>query len=328
MIAAVHTFNGAGLYFRAELFIVTAIIAWTYLHHAYFRRLGIDYRYYKNVDGVKQVSTLESGAERYWELGNCLKHAKCPLTKGMIANLEFLLELRHEIEHRSTSRIDDAVSAQLQACCINFNEVIKPLFGATVRPGTLAADCLGIRDQPDQLPEKAGGLPRNVETMMDGFEGRLTPEQQADPRYAFRCFTIGRTANRAPSADLAVEIVLPGSEVAEKFSIASKEVEKKKYLPSEVVNQIKAEGWDRLTMDSHTKLWKKLDARNWAGPLRRHRGRQDLVLGTSTWAEPGSGGVRAACKHISHRYGRPSRCRHSRGGISMTGYPKNSWVNS
>jgi hypothetical protein len=31
MIAAVHVFNGAGLTFRAELFIVTAIIAWTYL---------------------------------------------------------------------------------------------------------------------------------------------------------------------------------------------------------------------------------------------------------------------------------------------------------
>lgn len=31
MIAAVHIFNGAGLTFRAELFIVTAIIAWTYL---------------------------------------------------------------------------------------------------------------------------------------------------------------------------------------------------------------------------------------------------------------------------------------------------------
>nr|WP_249157379.1 DUF3644 domain-containing protein [Bradyrhizobium diazoefficiens] len=38
MIAAVHTFNSAGLHFRAELFIVTSIIAWTYLLHAYYRR--------------------------------------------------------------------------------------------------------------------------------------------------------------------------------------------------------------------------------------------------------------------------------------------------
>lgn len=29
MISAVHTFNSAGLTFRAELFIVTAVIAWT-----------------------------------------------------------------------------------------------------------------------------------------------------------------------------------------------------------------------------------------------------------------------------------------------------------
>ena len=45
-------------------------------------------------------------------------------------NLEFLIELRHEIERRSTGRIDDAVTAKLQACCINFNEAVKSLFGA------------------------------------------------------------------------------------------------------------------------------------------------------------------------------------------------------
>ncbi len=76
--------NGACLYFRAEPFIVTAIIAWTYLHHAHFRRLGSDSRwYYRTVDGVKQVAALESCAERYRELSHCLTHGKCPLTKGM-----------------------------------------------------------------------------------------------------------------------------------------------------------------------------------------------------------------------------------------------------
>lgn len=119
---------------------------------------------------------------------------------------------------------------------------------------------------PDQRAflKKAGGLPRNVVSMMNGFEGRLTPEQQADPRYAFRVFMVGRTANRAPSADLAVEIMPPESDVAQKFNIALKEVEKKKYLPSEIVKQMKAEGWDRFTMYSHTRLWKKLDAKNQA----------------------------------------------------------------
>ena len=44
-----------------------------------------------------------------------------PLEKGVKQNLEFLIALRHEIEHRCTNRIDEAVSAKLHACCINFN---------------------------------------------------------------------------------------------------------------------------------------------------------------------------------------------------------------
>lgn len=264
MIAAVHTFNSAGLTFRAELFIVTAVIAWTYLLHAWFKREGIDYRHTKYQNGQKVVVKTPSGADKFWELSQCLKHPRCPVEQGAKDNLAFLLELRHEIEHRSTNRIDDAVSAKLQACCINFNDAIKQLFGAQYAlERRLPIALQFVTFSPDQraILKKAGGLPRNVEAMMDGFEGRLTPEQQADPRYAFRVFMVGRTANRAPSADLAVEIVPPGSEVAQKFNIALKEVEKKKYLPSEIVSQIKAEGWDRFTMDSHTKLWKKLDAK-------------------------------------------------------------------
>jgi len=113
MIAAVQAFNGAGLTFRAELFIVTAAIAWTYLLHAWFRREGVDYRY----PGQK----TKEGADKYWELGHCLKQGKCPAKDGVARNLEFLLEIRHEIEHRSTSRIDDALGAKLQYPLIGLN---------------------------------------------------------------------------------------------------------------------------------------------------------------------------------------------------------------
>lgn len=265
MIAAVHTFNSAGLAFRAELFIVTAIIAWTYLLHTWFKREGIDYRHTTNQNGQKTVSKTPNGADKYWELSQCLKHARCPVERGAKDNLSFLLDLRHEIEHRSTSRIDDAVSAKLQACCINFNDAIKTLFGAQYAlERRLPIALQFVTFSPDQraILKKASGLPRHVETMMDTFEQQLTPEQQADPRFAFRVFMVHKTANRAPGADLAVELVPPGSEIAEKFNVMLKEVEKKKYLPNEIVALMKAEGWDRFTMDSHTKLWKKLDAKN------------------------------------------------------------------
>jgi hypothetical protein len=300
MIAAVHTFNGAGLTFRAELFIVTAVIAWTYLLHTWFRREGIDYRHMKNENGQRIVAKTPSGADKFWELGQCLRHARCPVSQGAKDNLLFLLELRHEIEHRSTSRIDDAVSAKLQACCINFNEAIKDWFGAQFAlERRLPIALQFVTFSPDQraILKKAKGLPRHVEMMMDGFENRLTPEQQADPRFAFRVYMVGRTANRAPGADLAVELVPPGSDMAEKINIALKEVEKKKYLPGEIVAQIKTEGWNRFTMDSHTRLWKRLDAKN---PTK---GYGAIAVGnTWCWYETWLSRVREECEANPEKY--------------------------
>jgi hypothetical protein len=265
MIAAVHTFNSAGLTFRAELFIVTAIVAWTYLLHAWFKREGVDCRHMRNENGVKVAAKTANGAEKYWELSHCLKHAKCPLERGSRDNLDYLLELRHEIEHRSTGRIDDAVNAKLQACCINFNDAIKGLFGAQYAlERRLPIALQFVTFSPDQraLLKKASTLPRHVKTMMDTFERQLTPEQQQDPRFAFRVFMVHRTANRAAGADLAVELAPPGSNITEKINLALKEVEKRKYLPTAIVATMRAEGWDRFTMDSHTKLWKRLKAKD------------------------------------------------------------------
>jgi hypothetical protein len=239
MIAAVQTFNGAGLTFRAELFIVTAIIAWTYLLHAWFKREGVDYRYTKNENGQKTVLKTPCGAEKYWDLSQSLKHPRCPAEKGARDNLTFLIGLRHEIEHRSTSRIDDTISAKLQACCINFNDAIKALFGAQYAlERRLPIALQFVTFSPDQraILKKATNLPRHVETMMDSFERELTPEQQVDPRFAFRVYMLHKTANRAQSADLAVELVPPGSDIEEKFNLVLKEVEKRKYLPKEIVS--------------------------------------------------------------------------------------------
>ena len=261
----VSGWEGAGLPVRAELFIVTAVIAWTYLLHAWFKREGIDYRHTKMEKGQRVVLKTPNGADKYWELAQCLKHARCPVEQGAADNLLYLLELRHEIEHRSTNRIVDAVSAKLQACCINFNDVIKDQFGAQYAlERRLPIALQFVTFSPDQraLLKKASNQPRHVETMMEGFEQKLTPEQQDDPRFAYRVFMIRKTANRAPGADLAVELVPPGSDVEEKFSMALKEVEKRKYLPAEVVAKVRAEGFNCFTMDSHTRLWKRLDARD------------------------------------------------------------------
>lgn len=299
MIAAVHIFNGAGLTFRAELFIVTSIIAWTYLLHAWFRREGIDYRYTAQDGSIK---TTKHGEDCYWELGKCLRHARCPIKAGAVANLEFLIELRHEIEHRSTNRIDDAVSAKLQACCINFNDAIKMIFGAQFgleRRLPIALQFVTFSADQRSILKKASNLPPHIATMMDAFHHTLTPEQQSDPNFAYRVAFIPKVGSRASNSDLAVEFVKPESgEGREINSILLKEVDKKRYTATQVVRVMCDEGFAKFGQHNHTVLWKELDAKD----LVKGYGKPGDYPNTWIWYDTWLSRVRAHCQEHAGRY--------------------------
>ena len=130
MIQAVQGFNNPRAYFKSETFIVIAVIAYTYLLHWHYRRNGVDIRYKRVVGGVETILQTRHGADKHWELEACLDYVDCPLDAPTIANLRFLIAIRHEIEHQLTRRIDDTISAKLQACCLNFNRAIKGIAGA------------------------------------------------------------------------------------------------------------------------------------------------------------------------------------------------------
>lgn len=260
MIAAVQTFNSGGLYFRAELFIVTAIIGWTYLMHAYYKRQGIDYRYMRG----GAIERTPSGAEKYWELSQCINTGSCPLSQGVINNLKFLIEIRNEIEHRSTNRIDDALSAKLQACCLNFNDAIKDLFGrefALEKRLPIALQFVTF-DGVQRQSLIGTDLPTNISTSMDNFHNSLSDEEQRDPKFRFRVAFVPIVASKPSKADVAVEFIKAGSEEAEAVErVLLKEVERPKFLPSEIVRRVRAAGHPTFTMHDHTRLWQQLDAR-------------------------------------------------------------------
>jgi hypothetical protein len=76
-----------------------------------------------------------------------------------------------------------------------------------------------------------------------------------------------------------------------------KETEKKKYRPSTIVGQMKAEGFTRFGMQRHTELWKAKDAKN---PTRQLGTR---VEGTWFWYESWLAEVRAHCADNAVLYG-------------------------
>jgi len=258
MIAAVHVFNSAGLTFRAELFIVTSVIAWTYLLHAWFKREGVDYRY--------AAEKTKEGADKYWELGHCLKQGNCPAKGAVARNLEFLLAIRHEIEHRSTNRIDDALGAKLQACAINFNDVLKSEFGGQYgleKRLPIALQFVNFGADHRSVLKKASGLPPHVSTCIETFEATLTPAEMDDPAYRMKIAFVPIAAKRPGAADSAIEFVKPGSAEAEEVGrIVFKEVNRKRYPPGEIVAKVKAAGYPKFSMHHHSQLWIGLDAKD------------------------------------------------------------------
>ena len=300
MISSVHIYNSAGLSFRSEIFIVTAIISWTYLMHSFFRKSGIDYRYFENVNGAKQVVKTPEGAEKYWELGHCIRHAKCPLPIGTVNNLEAILTIRHEIEHRSTEKIDDALSALLQQCCLNFNESIKSIFGQQFgleKRLSIALQFATFNSEQRAVLKKASKLPRHIETSIQKIHGRLSDEELSDPRFSYHVAFIRKTANRASASDEAVEFVSADSLEGQEISrVLLKETEKPKYRPTKIVEIIRLEGFTKFSISKHSDLWKALDAKNALKPYGVE------IAGQWYWYDTWINRVREHCKENHDEY--------------------------
>ena len=61
MLAAVQLYNNPQVTFKAESFITLSVIGWTYLLHAYYRSIGVDYRYYRYAG--KRKITIKQNTE-------------------------------------------------------------------------------------------------------------------------------------------------------------------------------------------------------------------------------------------------------------------------
>jgi hypothetical protein len=83
MLHAMQGYNNPRTFFKAEVFIVTAVIAWTYLLHYHYKRIGIDYRYKKD----EAVRKTRHGADKHWELEACLDCSNCPLDEPTKARI-------------------------------------------------------------------------------------------------------------------------------------------------------------------------------------------------------------------------------------------------
>ena len=300
-LAAIQTYNNPLVRFKSETFIVLMVIAWTYLLHAYYRSIGVEYRHYHQKATRRRFIRTKDGSYKYWELVSCLECEQCPLDEPVRKNLLFLLGLRHEIEHHMPPRLDDEMSSRYQACCVNFNQYIKSLFGD--RYGIdrfLSYSIQFVRLTPEQVTLEPGeDIPSNVRSYIARFDEGLTQDEFDSPQYALRFIFMRKLTGSKGQADQVIEFVPPDSPVAEaanKAYVVVKETEKPKYRPKQVVQKVNDEGYTWFGMGQHTELWKRFDAR------KEGTGYGTFVAGGEWyWYDKWVDEVRAYCRREAKR---------------------------
>lgn len=301
-LAAVQVFNNPAITFKSEIFVVLMVISWTYLLHAHFRKQDIEYRYFKVAGTRKRFDKTSKGAFKYWELERCLNDKASPVDKAAANNLRFLIGLRHEIEHQMTNRLDEQLSARFQACCLNYNDLIKQLFGDEFgidKHLSFSLQFSAISSDQVEALHDAVGLPAHIQAFINAFDSELTEAEFNDPRFAYRVLFVPKTVNRKGQADKVIEFIKADSELAKdvnKHYAVVKETEKTKYLPNQVVEKMQASGYPRFTMHSHTQLWKEQDARH------QSKGLGVLVVKTWYWYQPWLEIVESHCAANAARY--------------------------
>ena len=202
------------------------------------------------------------GAYKHWELERCVNDKKCPLDADTVSNLRFLIGVRHEIEHQMTDKIDEFISAKLQACAINFDYYITTLFGEKYSLGKELALAIqfspltpGQRDAMRDNPH----ITTNVRNFVVAFEENLPEESLRSSRYAYRVLFVPINAKREGQADQVVEFIKSDSPLAQnldKHYTVLKETEKPKYLAKSIVSMMHKKGYMKFTVNKHTALWK------------------------------------------------------------------------
>jgi len=269
MLCAIKVYNDPLVTFKSETFIVLAIIAWTYLMHAYFRGKGIEYRYAHLVKKRRKFDRTAKGAYKYWELERCINDDSCLLDSAVKNNLRFLIGLRHEVEHQMARGLDNYLSSRYQACAVNYNETLMELFGPEHRLDQHLAFSIQFSQlTPSQLePLKPGkNVPQPVLKFITEFDKQIPEEEFNSSKYAYRLIFTKKLVNHVGQADKTVEFIDSKSDLAKAINKqfwVKKEVEKAKFRPKNVVAKVKAAGFPKFRVSpDHVLMWQGEDAKN------------------------------------------------------------------
>lgn len=270
MINAVQTFNNPSITFKSEHFIVLSTIAWTYLLHAYYKKVGVDYRSIdkdRSTEKRRVFKKTAYGEPLLWSLEECIQYRQSPLKKDIIANLQLLTSIRHEIEHRMTTRIDDGLGAYFQANALAYNSTIKQIFGSDQGIDdrlSFSIQFVGISEPQADIIRDHSDLPKHISALIYSQKSSLDESVLSSPNFSYSILFTRKTVNHPNQADVAYHFIEESSETSQSINqnYVYKEKEKPKYAVKDIIQIMRDKGYDKFGVGDHTRLWQKRNAKN------------------------------------------------------------------
>lgn len=167
-----------------------------------------------------------------------------------------------------TLSLDNYLSGRYQACILNFNYYIQKLFGRKHSlEERLSYSLQFIELSEEQIQNKnSSEIPKRIQLYIAEFGGALVHEEYNSPNYSYRLLFKKKLVNRPGQADKVIEFIDPKSDLAkaiDKEYWVKKEVEKKKYRPSDIVRAVQDAGFIKFRINpEHVEMWKSEDAKN------------------------------------------------------------------
>lgn len=249
MALAVQIFNSPTLNFKTEVFAMLVNTAWTYLLHEFYTRRNV------KILGEDDRTLL---------LSQMLKRPDCPLSKGMKKNLEAIKLIRDEVEHKLLRKSDLKWLPLFQACCLNFDKMIRELFGDAVSlQNELSVALQFARINMEQITElQKHEIPPSIEALDARLNKNLTDEELSDLEYQFRVIY---TLDSATKSQSNIRFVHPGSNEGKEIrNILVKHKaadELYPYKPHRVAFLVQERSRKNFTAHNHTQAWRKFDIR-------------------------------------------------------------------
>lgn len=187
--------------------------------------------------------------------------------------MEFLIGLRHQVEHRKAAGLNSYLSARYQACALNFNYYLKQLHGRHYGLDDSLALSLQFAEldhsQAQVIKDKEDLIPQEIISYVSAFDSRLSDTEVQNDRFAYRLLFTKVLAKRKGQADRVIEFIDPKSELAKSISReywVKEETEKPKLSATQVIRKVQEAGYKGFGMHQHTLFWKSHDAKN---PVQR-----------------------------------------------------------